>query len=116
MIDKHVIDEMWEFLYTVVSSNHSKYTSQRITDLNPLGSTEFGNDSDGLKPIAKKVTKTKQKSQQHIQDYTGIVHNLSKPVYVCDRMPFKGSRATVASPATRGLSVYATQMNMKKRF
>ena len=83
MIDKHVIDEMWEFLYTVVSSNHSKYTSQRITDLNPLGSTEFGNDSDGLKPIAKKVTKTKQKSQQHIQDYTGIVHNLCKPVYVC---------------------------------
>ena len=74
MIDKHVIDEMWEFLYTVVSSNHSKYTSQRITDLNPLGSTEFGNDSDGMKPIAKKTTKTKQKSQQHIQDYTGIVH------------------------------------------
>lgn len=74
MIDKHVIDEMWEFLYTVVSSNHSKYTSQRITDLNPLGSTEFGHDSDGLKPMVKKTTKTKQKSQQHIQDYTGTVH------------------------------------------
>ena len=68
------IDEMWEFLYTVVSSNHSKYTSQRITDLNPLGSTEFGHDSDGLKPMVKKTTKTKQKSQQHIQDYTGTVH------------------------------------------
>ena len=74
MIDKHVIDEMWEFLYTVVSSNHSKYTSQRITDLNPLGSSEFGHDSDGLKPMVKKTTKTKQKSQQHIQDYTGTVH------------------------------------------
>ena len=77
MIDKNVIDEMWEFLYTVVSSNHSKYTSQRITDLNPLGSTEFVNDSDGLKPITKKTTKTKQKSQpsqQNIQDYTGKVH------------------------------------------
>ena len=74
MIDKHVIDEMWEFLYTVVSSNHSKYTSQRITDLNPLGSTEFGHDSDGLKPMVKKTIKTKQKSQQHIQDYTGTVH------------------------------------------
>ena len=57
MIDKHVIDEMWEFLYTVVSSNHSKYTSQRITDLNPLGSSEFGHDSDGLKPMVKKTTK-----------------------------------------------------------
>jgi len=84
MIDKHVIDEMWEFLYTVVSSNHSKYTSQRITDLNPLGSTEFGHDSDGLKPMVKKTTKTKQKSQQHIQDYTAF---LKEKIKSLGRMP-----------------------------
>lgn len=86
MIDKHVIDEMWEFLYTVVSSNHSKYTSQRITDLVPLGSRDvvpFGYDADSPKPITKKTSR-KPKPAQNIQEYTAF---LKEKIKSLGRMP-----------------------------
>ena len=56
MIDKLVIDEMWEFLYKIISGKASQQVPAKV----PMGQV-LGADSDDGEPKVRQILPPKQK-------------------------------------------------------